>query len=295
MYRYLVSSKRAMSYFKLPNFDQNKWTSIKSSLIDSKLSSLDDIKRLISDFSDNNEFATIDNLKENYRESELVSLISNIVRTAAKIEEIRPDGKLPRLCVENRVVKLSRRETLYILANMFVCTVEKSNRNPYWVTFSNWLGDGRPIATVYLRTLLEYFRQSFDSSSGFINLDEMIVFERRQLDRTRLQDYLDSDRSEFRAIDFDLTRSIGDWSRIEVDFANMDIGFGVTGTQEEILFGKHPELCVSMLFADTMRDNEAIVISNCRKVGVYEGIRLFSLIYLSIYLYKIFHEKDIKR
>lgn len=78
----------------------------------------------------------------------------------------------------------------------------------------------------------------------------------------------------FRDIRFKMTGSIGDLSRIQVDFANKDIGFGVTGTQEEILFGKHPELCVSMLFVDTLQDDEAIIVYNCRKVADFEGYGL---------------------
>jgi len=64
---------------------------------------------------------------------------------------------------------------------------------------------------------------------------------------------------------------IGDASGLEVDFANEDIGFGVTGSQEEILFGASPELCVAMLFCDTLAPTEAIVIQGARRVALFTG------------------------
>ncbi|KAJ3428066.1 poly adp-ribose glycohydrolase [Anaeramoeba flamelloides] len=62
--------------------------------------------------------------------------------------------------------------------------------------------------------------------------------------------------------------------QIQVEFANKDIGFGISGTQEEIVFGMNIELCISMLICDTMKSNEAILIQNSWVTGVYKGYGL---------------------
>lgn len=270
------------SFFNLPNSDQTRWSSIKLDFTTTRLTSLEDVKHLISKCARESEtqlggFESLDHLANHVymnEQHELISLIDLVVKKAAKLDIVFPDGKLPRLSRQTSKIELSREQILCILANMFLCTIKKSAKNPYWVTFANWIADGRTCALVYLRTLIEFFKQSLMlSCNKEENTDHgNLIFERRHLDKTRLDAYLNSHESTFKNISFDLKEeSIGDKSQIEVDFANMDIGFGVTGTQEEILFGKHPELCVAMLFSDTMQDDEAIVIRNCRKVAVYQG------------------------
>lgn len=60
----------------------------------------------------------------------------------------------------------------------------------------------------------------------------------------------------------------------EVDFANRDIGGGVTGggcVQEEIRFMQCPELLVSILFTDRLDDNESIQITGYRQFNDTRG------------------------
>lgn len=266
-------------HFLLPNSDPILWAKIQHDLNSATLNSLEDVKSLIlkcqKQVGSNLEnralsFDSLDHLATHvYTENELVEILGKVAKNAAKLDQIMPSGKLPRLCPQTPKINLDREQTMCILSNMLFCTIRKSIQNPYWVTFANWLGDGRTCALVYLRTLIEFFRQSFETNRS--DQSDMITFERRQLDKERLETYLNSNSTKFSDLNFEMSGSIGDKSQIEVDFANKDIGFGVTGTQEEILFGKHPELCVSMLFADTMLDDEAIVIQNCRKVAVFEG------------------------
>ncbi len=61
---------------------------------------------------------------------------------------------------------------------------------------------------------------------------------------------------------------------LQVDFANQCIGGGVLDggcVQEEIRFAICPELLVSMLLADVMRDDEAIVIAGHERFSNYRG------------------------
>ena len=51
------------------------------------------------------------------------------------------------------------------------------------------------------------------------------------------------------------SHSTGDYpDEVEVDFANRDVGYGMGGTQEEILFGTTPEMCPLVLLAHTLQD-----------------------------------------
>ena len=59
-----------------------------------------------------------------------------------------------------------------------------------------------------------------------------------------------------------------------MDFANKFIGGGVLGNgcvQEEIIFVLSPELITSILFCESLDDNEAIQIKGAERFSVYEG------------------------
>ena len=149
---------------------------------------------------------------------------------------------------------------------MLLCTLQRDKHNLYWTTFENWLCDGRACAFVYLRTLFEYLEQSFDS-------DDTIEFT---LSKCACTEFDFSNKSVCN-VDLRLSGSIGDacvTDSAEVDFANMDIGFGVTGTQEEIMFGASPEMCIAMLCCRSMQDDEAILIRGARRVAKFSGYGL---------------------
>ncbi len=58
---------------------------------------------------------------------------------------------------------------------------------------------------------------------------------------------------------------IGDIEQIEVDFANKHVGFGTSGTQEELILGTSPETCVIVLFI------KAVLITGGKRYGDYTG------------------------
>ena len=59
---------------------------------------------------------------------------------------------------------------------------------------------------------------------------------------------------------------------VEVSFANKDVGFGVSGTQEEVKMAMSPEACVAILISPTLYDNETLLIHGARQVGSCAGI-----------------------
>lgn len=61
---------------------------------------------------------------------------------------------------------------------------------------------------------------------------------------------------------------------LQLDFANKYIGGGVLNSgcvQEEIRFVICPELLVSLLFMERMRENECIIIRGCERFNDYTG------------------------
>merc|ERR1719154_883933 len=72
-------------------------------------------------------------------------------------------------------------------------------------------------------------------------------------------------------VEVHLEGRIGDIEQVEVDFANEHVGFGTTGTQEELILGTSPEFCVIVLFNEVLEDNEALLMTGARRYGEYSG------------------------
>jgi poly(ADP-ribose) glycohydrolase len=126
---------------------------------------------------------------------------------------------------------------------------------------------------------MEYFKQSFQALeiNDELFMNETIEFEANFVDKADLVQKLEESADFVRIcpVDVRLTGVIGDdATSAQVDFANCDIGYGITGTQEEMLFGASPELCIAMLFCDTMAPNQAISIKGARKVAEFDGYGL---------------------
>ena len=69
-----------------------------------------------------------------------------------------------------------------------------------------------------------------------------------------------------------------------MDFANEHVGFGTTGTQEELLLGMSPETCPIVLFNEILGDKDALMITGMltaigwRKEGAYCLVYMVMLI-----------------
>jgi poly(ADP-ribose) glycohydrolase len=259
--------------FPLPNYTNSNWEYAKSHLESKSCTSLDNVYSILCNFikkkehreedEDRLQFKTLNAIGHFYD----IFLIEQVRQMALELPIHFPSGFIRRLEEAPTSLEFTRVQVLCLLCHMFFCTLQRTESNLYWTTFENWLCDGRICATTYLRTLLEYFQQSFNGDT--FRGDETIEFK-----RVVCTEMVFTDKTEkICQIDLRLSGSIGDESTsfVEVDFANRDIGYGVTGTQEEILFGSSPEMCIAMLFCDTMRDNEAIVIRGARRVAAFLG------------------------
>ena len=156
------------------------------------------------------------------------------------------------------VVKLTRRQVASLLSHMLCCTLVPMSHNKYWVSFEPWLIRDSGPSLAYLLTLLHYF-QEFDKWDDNYK-DESVKFHRTVLTPEKTVNWSLCDKPIVK-VDVRHGNSIGDREgEVEVDFANKDVGFGVTGTQEELLFGMSPELCVAVLISSTLKDDEAFVM-----------------------------------
>lgn len=263
-----------MSYYSLYNHDKEQWELKKSVLEAFKASKLEDLIELLSKFT-HIEASELNRsliyLKNFIDEPTLVNLINQIVQYALKLSDLIPDGKIERMTRLNPKLEFNRKQILCILCHMFLCTLEKDVNTLYWVNFEIWFNLSTKCTVSYMTSLIEYFRESFNLISTDY-MDEIVKFEKKIFDNNLLN--LLNEKISLCEIEIKLNGSIGDIGQVEVDFANMDIGYGKTGTQEEILFAASPEMCIAVLFAETLADDEAIIITGARKICKFNGYGL---------------------
>lgn len=209
--------------------------------------------------------------------SEMLPIFNFIRIQSLRLEEVFPEGKISILQQNfNMTLSLTREQILILLCHMALLSFKPTSRHFYWVNFENWLTDGRPCAMAYLEGLFSYFsitRNRLNTSWK----TEMVNFTRK----TYRNDILPLPDVSLNTVNLHLSGKIGDFSPNLIDFANEHIGFGISGTQEEVLFGSFIELCPAMIFCcDAMKDNEAIIIENAIKYASYEGYG-FNLKYCS--------------
>jgi poly(ADP-ribose) glycohydrolase len=235
------------------------------------ISSTDTLLEVISEITNTpvDELGYLSSFLSSADNNFILRILATIQKLALRLPELFPEGSIPRLS-KNVSMKLefTRTQTASLLANMFFGTMNKMSWSPYWVNFSDvWYkapSDAtlpNPVKT-YLTVLFHYFEMI--SHNDTIDLTEKVTFERYAMEL----DIIDVPLTQVNLL---ATGKIGDQTEVEVDFANKDIGFGKTGTQEEILFGMSPEMCIAMLFSETMQDNESIMISGALRVGKYRG------------------------
>ena len=190
-----------------------------------------------------------------------------VLTAALNMPQLFPAGHL-RVLEAGRedAVSVTREQAACLLAHMFLCTLKKPAWSRCWASFSIWYSSASPPVTAYLHTLLVYFSQ-LDPTGRPVDPKGLVTFHRRVLEcppdwqssPCQLAQITPSDELEPKAA-------------VEVDFANKDIGFGVSGSQEEVKLAMSPEACIVVLLAPALRDNEALVISGARRVGSHSGI-----------------------
>ncbi|KAK8808430.1 hypothetical protein WA158_008331 [Blastocystis sp. Blastoise] len=172
-------------------------------------------------------------------------------------------------CNIQKSISLTKSETCDLLIAMFFGIYDMPGKNIH-VDLFQWLCGYESIYCEKLLCLFEYFRQFILTKP-----EGTIKISRHVLSHIYTKEMLTSDCTPLKPVRLFQQGLIGDIPKdIKVDFANKYIGGGVLGTgcvQEEIMFTIAPELIVSMLFCDVMKDVESICIEGTRPYSKYTG------------------------
>ena len=197
----------------------------------------------------------------------------NMVAAALSLPRLFPDGRLQAL--QQRIdssicISLSREQIASLLVHMFLCSIRPPKWSKFWANFGIWYNSGSPPTRAYLLCLFDYFLQ-LDQSGKPPHPLETVEFHRRVLQQP--PNWSTSAAKFYNDI---LITSVNlepePGCCIEVSFANKDVGFGVSGTQEEVKMAMSPEACVAMLITPTLLENETLLIRGARQVGSCQGI-----------------------
>ena len=137
------------------------------------------------------------------------------------------------------------------------------------LTFIHWLYRDDRVTLIYLKTLIIYFKDVMKMDKN--RKEEVVAFERYVANTAWRQSWQTTGcQKPILEVNVHLKGRIGDIEgQVEMDFANKNVGFGSSGSQEELLLGTSPETCVIVLFNETLEENETISITGARRYGTY--------------------------
>ena len=195
----------------------------------------------------------------------------NMVAAALSLPQLFPNSILQTVQQqEDTSVSLSREQIASLLVHMFLCSLRPPKWSDFWANFGIWYNSDSPPVRAYLQCLFDYFSR-LDQSGKPPNPLETVEFHRRIL-----KEPPSWSTSAAQFYDGILVTSISlepePNCHIEVSFANKDIGYGVSGTQEEVKMAMSPEACVVMLITPTLLENETLLIRGARQIGSCQGI-----------------------
>ena len=253
----------------------------------SLLAALEDIAYTLNS-SKSREFSFLQDFLETNIASKddfFTSTWPKIVTLALEMPELFPPSTIIPLSISAEPHKIfSRRQIACLFIHQFLGTFQSppwASRRPSWATvgddtivnFRIWYYDNQlhpGACRAYLTALFTYFKRlSFDSHNTTLDVDWSISF--------RLLNFngFPEDDNQIPLVPLELCR-IGQQSTHPdylgvphgacVVSANKVVGFGRTGTQEEVHVGASPESCVISLFAPPLQDNEVLVVEGVEAI-----------------------------
>ncbi|XP_028983377.1 poly(ADP-ribose) glycohydrolase [Betta splendens] len=174
----------------------------------------------------------------------------------------------------NHSLTLSQEQIASLLANAFFCTFPRRNsrKSEYGnypeINFYRLFEGSSPKKIEKLKTLLCYFRRVTENKSK-----GLVTFTRQTLNSPP---NWESSQTQLTQLHITCEGTIEEdgYGMLQVDFANMFVGGGVTGhglVQEEIRFLINPELIVSRLFTEALEYNECLIITGTEQYSKYSG------------------------
>ncbi|GBB98321.1 hypothetical protein RclHR1_00320016 [Rhizophagus clarus] len=274
---------------ELPNYDPDNWD-ITFSMLTRPYKSFDDIIKLIIFFSstdytsesslltlfDENNNENLPKLDQKYYEERVFSKLINI---ALELPKHFPSGKIISNETHEKMegfekITLTRRKINCLLSHMFLCTM--TDKKTHLGSFKEWNSSELPSAKLYLRVLMIYFNRIINYK---VDMNDEMIICHKSLSENIIPIWENSTISLIKSIKTNIYNIPGKFGEIEIDSSNKLIGFGKSGTSEEILFGCSPELCVITLFCNSMSNKETILIKNAKKVIQHSGYGPFKVKY----------------
>lgn len=262
-----------------------RWQLIEKSLTEKVIKSSREleeaIKKYNTKFAEQWNFISLHELFENvFSESDTEFFFDNvmpkIIELALKLPEII-QAPIPFLTqLSNQSISMSQQQAACLLANAFLCTFPRRNggrKNTDYpeINFNRIFSINAENVVEKIKCICNYFKRVCNSPPTGV-----LTYQRRYIDP---QTFPKWDESELNFLNTKLLVSshgtIEDsTAMLQVDFANRYLGGGVLGwgcVQEEIRFVINPELIVGLLFCESMRADEAIVMTGCEQFNKYSG------------------------
>lgn len=171
--------------------------------------------------------------------------------------------------ISNKI--FTAREARYWLANTFIMNTDRCHKPKYGELNFADLYNGSPVGQEKLLCILNYFYMA--TKLDKLNEDREIGFFRFPI-LENPKKVFDSDEkinTDLITIHTDDMESVN--ANAIVNFANEQLSYGVINscTQEEILNVCCPETYLALLFAESMRDDEIIIVKGARRFSTYSG------------------------
>ncbi|XP_066917180.1 poly(ADP-ribose) glycohydrolase-like [Clytia hemisphaerica] len=291
-------------------YDVNYWPSLKESLTILKENpTLKDLKELIlkylnktklygpqyaatsgsssRDIPDQKDLKTLATVISQEEKGFIEEIIPKICDIALQLEDLFPDGELKILeQTTNQEISFNRLQVACLVSHMFFCTFLPCEKLKYSyeghfcgdvsptgpITFRYWHTTLQKPTILYMKSLFNYFKDICNTPIEQLK-SQTITYSRKNLDFNESPEPIwECSEKRIITVNSHLTGSIGDHgSHVEMDFANANVGFGTTGTQEEIILGTSPESCPIVLFNERLKQTEAILIQGAKRYASFEG------------------------
>jgi len=257
-----------------------RWDLIKSSLTAKKISNSQELEDCIKAYNTKYEstwsFKALhalfeDEFLEDETEYFFNIVLPKIIDLALSLPELIKTA-IPLLKqTMSHTISMSKKQAACLLANAFLCTFpnrnQRKNSDYPEINFNRLFCNVGTSTVQKIKCICNYFRRILVKSMS----TGVLTFQRRYIDPESLPKWEES-VLKFSSIKW----HIDSYGRIEkghgmlqMDFANRFLGGGALGhgcVQEEIRFMINPELIVGMLFCESMKSSEAILIYGTEQV-----------------------------
>lgn len=192
-----------------------------------------------------------------------------LVDLALRMPELFPEHSLPILSPSHPSLLMSREQTACLVIHQFLCTLTAPTWQEGYQDFHIWYSSEQPhsgAVEAYLTALFTYFERlasENETSPLAFGIEEWpVTYTLHTNLKPSKHAYHDLEELEVVYLDQASTAPevLGLPNGAAVISANKFIGFGRTGTQEEVHVGASPECCPAVLITPPLEDDQVLVV-----------------------------------